>query len=449
MDLLKRLFKKLWHDPVWSKVIASLIIATPSAYFLGLFPILADAFRGIINFLSKSTNVYNWILVCLIIISFVAVIIAAKIIHQKAFGVSRVLRFVPLYRQRWWHLAKQQDGSCCSQIVVDIQVTNIVNAPIQIVKVSLIKPKVRIIRAEASLPVEGTSYHSSKHPVQPHGTTTASIHIMTRGKLADQGNPICITLGITDQFGNEYRINNIIIETPDKPIRKTTFLNLLRSLKSGDFSFFRQRGHTDPQAPIMQWTYTPGLKSIDVCEAILKEEKRNYAACGRDRGGLGSLNVGLQSEPNYGVTQVGKVPELLWRKDQGEHISSPNLERLVRTYEALTGPDKDNLEQYLLSHLRKDSPFADVAYFVFLALHRMGRTIDALRTARGFLAGDKFYGYSNLLGTLSALVSHDHFAIEPSLYPQILDVLEGDQEPDFRLREKLNLARLARLDDAP
>jgi hypothetical protein len=327
-------------------------------------------------------------------------------------------------------------------------VTNVVNAPIQIVKVGLIKPKAKIIHAEASLPVQGTRYHSSKQPVQPHGTTTASIHIMTRGKLAAQGNAICITLGITDQFGNEYRINKIIIETTDKPIRKSTFLNLLRSLKSGDFSFFKQRGHTDPQAPIMQWTYTPGLESIDVCEAILKEEKRNYAACGRARGGLGSLNVGLESEPNYGVTEVGKVPEILLRNDQGKHITSPNLDRLLRTYEALTGPDKDNLNQYLLSHLRKDSSFADVAYFVFLALHRMGRTIDALRTARGFLAGDKVYGYSNLLGTLSAVVSHEHFAIEPSLFPQILDVLEGDQEPDFRLGEKINLAKLAFLDDS-
>jgi predicted CDP-diglyceride synthetase/phosphatidate cytidylyltransferase len=100
MDPLKRLFTKLWHDPVWSKVIASLIVAIPSAYFLGLFPILADVFRGTTNFLSESTSVFNGVLICLIIISFVAVIIAAKIIHQKAAEARRVLRFVPLHSQR-------------------------------------------------------------------------------------------------------------------------------------------------------------------------------------------------------------------------------------------------------------------------------------------------------------------------------------------------------------
>jgi hypothetical protein len=34
---------------------------------------------------------------------------------------------------------------------------------------------------------------------------------------------------------------------------------------------------------------------------------------------------------------------------------------------------------------------------VFLALHRVGRTTDAVKTARKFRAGDKVYAYGNLL----------------------------------------------------
>jgi hypothetical protein len=203
----------------------------------------------------------------------------------------------------------------------------------------------------------------------------------------------------------------------------------------------------DSQPPKMPWTYNPEVESIAICDAILKEEKRSYAACGRSHGGLGSLNVRLQSEPNYGWTEVGKVPSLLWKKGDGKNISSPNLERLLSIYENLSDPDKDNLAQYLLSQLQKESPCADVAYFIFLALHRIGRTIDALRTARIFLSADKVHGYSNLLGTLSAVISHEHFGIAPSLYPQILQELEGDQEYDFRLKEKINLAILQQLDD--
>jgi hypothetical protein len=100
----------------------------------------------------------------------------------------------------------------------------------------------------------------------------------------------------------------------------------------------------------------------------------------------------------------------------------------------------------LLSHLHKRSPYADVGYFIFLALHRMDRTVDGLRAARLRLAGDKVDGYSNLLGTLSALISHEHFAIGSGTYSGVLEVLAGDTEPNFRLTEKINLARLQQID---
>ncbi|NJO34982.1 MAG: hypothetical protein HC869_19560 [Rhodospirillales bacterium] len=76
----------------------------------------------------------------------------------------------------------------------------------------------------------------------------------------------------------------------------------------------------------------------------------------------------------------------------------------------------------------------------------MNRTIDALQTARTFLSGDRVFGYSNLLGALSALVSHEYLKIDRDSYPQILDILAGDEEPDFRLRQKINAAQLAHYD---
>jgi hypothetical protein len=196
----------------------------------------------------------------------------------------------------------------------------------------------------------------------------------------------------------------------------------------------------------MPWSYDPALESIGIAEAILKEERRSYAANGRRSGGLGSLNVGLQSEPNYGWTTEGKVPKLLWDVGAAKPIASPNLDRLLSLHSSLDPAARENLDRYLLSRLDRDAPFADVGYFVFLALHRMNKTIDALTTARQFLSGDKDSGYSNLLGTLSAVVSREHHEIDPALFPLILDALAGDDEHDFRLREKLNLATLEALD---
>jgi hypothetical protein len=88
------------------------------------------------------------------------------------------------------------------------------------------------------------------------------------------------------------------------------------------------------------------------------------------------------------------------------------------------------------------SEFSDVGYFIFLALHRFDRTADALETARTWLKGDKVFGYSNVLGVLSALISHEYFRINKQMYQVILRILDGEDEPDFRLHNKINLALL-------
>ncbi len=353
----------------------------------------------------------------------------------------RVLRFVPLNRQSWWHLAKQQDDSFVSQIRLDIQASNISDRPMQIVKVRLVRPRAEVIQEDALLPMEGSPYHSHRHAVPPHGTVAAGVHIMARGSLAAQGKGIRITVGLTDQIGEEYKIKNLRVATRDPPPQRRPLKDRLR-----DFQPFKWvTAKTEPPKLTPPWSFTPGFEYLDICKAVLSEEKRSYAANGRIRGGLGSFNVGLQSEPNKGWTTVGQIPQLLWEVGRAPLISSPNLDRLLAQYAALGQQDKYNLESYLLTQLQKDSQFSDVSYFVFLSLHRMGRTIDALQTARTFLAGEKVFGYSNLLGILAALVSCEHGSLDPQLYPQILDALPTD-EHDFGIREKINLAKLQYLD---
>ena len=46
---------------------------------------------------------------------------------------------------------------------------------------------------------------------------------------------------------------------------------------------------TKEETAKMPWTYEPGAKYVDVCEAILTEEERYYKANGRSCGGLGNL----------------------------------------------------------------------------------------------------------------------------------------------------------------
>jgi hypothetical protein len=367
--------------------------------------------------------------------------------RHKAIADRRALRLVPLHHQRWWHLAKQQDNRFISQIRLDVDAANITDYPVRIVKVSLVRPKIKgvPVHAEVSFPMAGSPYYDSRHSVPPHDTVTAHLHLMVRGTLASQGHSLRVTLGITDQLGDEYRLKGIVLEPVDAPLPKVPWpqrivFDLRRLYGRGAA---KRAEANEARRLAQEWSHGGTFDAVDL---ILNEEKRAYAARGRISGGLGSLNVGLQSEPGFGATSVGSVPSLLWEKAFAVAVDSPNVQRVLKLRGMLDEKRKGDLERYLLSHLHRSSPYANIGYFLFLVLHRTGRTIDALTTARLYLAGDTVYGYSNVLGTLAAVVSREHFAIDPALYPQIQKALEGDPEYDFRLTEKINLARLLQLD---
>jgi len=99
-----------------------------------------------INFEPLRKTWGSWIWVETIVFSILAITRTLDIIfdffvsHLAATKQSQILRFVPLDRQVWWHLAKQQDDSFASQIHIEIQVTNTSDRPVQILKVRPVPP---------------------------------------------------------------------------------------------------------------------------------------------------------------------------------------------------------------------------------------------------------------------------------------------------------------------
>ena len=363
----------------------------------------------------------------------------------------KVLKFVRLSQDSWWHLAKQPDDSTLTQIALSCQVSNTGDRPVGLVNVRMTKPAAKLVSGMVLLPDNNSPYHSRSHAVPAHGTAKASVHLMAQGALGRRGRPITVTIGLIDQFGHEYRVKWVDLRTGDRPATVPLGQHTAR-LKAAAHGLFARLGIVAPPpvppAPMMPWTFEDGSEYLAQCRVVLQEEKRNYEARGRRSGKLGSLSVGLQSEPNNGWTTDGDVPKLLWDEANAAPITSPNLNIVLRVWNGLSPEHKANVEGFLLTLLSKNSGYADIGYFIFLALHRMGRTIDALTTARAHLAGDKVFGYSNVLGALSAVVSHEHFAMEDSLFSSILIALEGDTESDFRLRKKINFARVEQMNQA-
>jgi hypothetical protein len=63
---------KAWHDPVWSKVIAAIILAVLGAigtYFFNLWPPIGSIVAQFFQLLAETTNVPNWLLSLLVLLS--------------------------------------------------------------------------------------------------------------------------------------------------------------------------------------------------------------------------------------------------------------------------------------------------------------------------------------------------------------------------------------------
>jgi len=61
------LFKKIWHDPIGSVIIASIITGTPIIYF---WEYVKSVYFAIAEFFSRSTEVPNWLLILLSLCAF-------------------------------------------------------------------------------------------------------------------------------------------------------------------------------------------------------------------------------------------------------------------------------------------------------------------------------------------------------------------------------------------
>ncbi|NEV65288.1 hypothetical protein [Thiorhodococcus minor] len=90
------MFRKIWKDPVWSKVIAVGVLALISliaSYFSGVWPFIYSTLSQAWYFLLASTSVSNWLLGIMIVPFFLlgyALLIAFK---EWLFGIESELNF--------------------------------------------------------------------------------------------------------------------------------------------------------------------------------------------------------------------------------------------------------------------------------------------------------------------------------------------------------------------
>lgn len=389
-----------------------------------------------------------WLFVGAVALSFLA--IAAGVIRIIAFirdwrntgDRKRSLVIEPSKTENWWHWSKQTDGSETSQISFKLHVLNRSARPVKIIDVELLKPRgLTSLQSHFMLPLSGSPYVDNRHPAIPNDGVWGVGSVIVKGKLAQVGRPTTVAVQIVDDAGIRYRVA-LSLRPHDLPLPRRPFSSLWR--KGG-----WKLGAASPceEAASFQWEKHPSDPVVsDQIDLILREEQRVYAARGRKQGKLGSLNTGVQSDPSSGWTKAGEIPALLWPKGEADPVGSQNVDRLVRLHGKLDEAGQSEMVEQLLHYLHRGSPFASVSYAIFLALHRAGKTLAGLDKAQGDLRGDKVLGYSNLIATLSAIVSKEHDELPLSLVEEIRKRFGDSDRVEFQLVEKLDRAKLLKLD---
>ncbi len=120
---------------------------------------------------------------------------------------KRVLLFSPIKGRSFWELAEQPDGWFSSAVKAFIQVSNTSPLDVQIINApELLKPKNTNILLRDIAIVTDNGYGSDTITVAAYSSVTLDIYIAVKGKLEEQGNPLYIEIGITDQYGKKYKI---------------------------------------------------------------------------------------------------------------------------------------------------------------------------------------------------------------------------------------------------
>lgn len=108
----KSLISRLWHDPVWSKVIAAAVLIAAGAvgsYFQGFWPTIGAAVTRVVLWIQESTLVPNWLLIILSICTVATLIVGGvmlwAIIFPEAGGRGwRAYTTDEFFSIRWrWH----------------------------------------------------------------------------------------------------------------------------------------------------------------------------------------------------------------------------------------------------------------------------------------------------------------------------------------------------------
>jgi len=412
--------KSLWHDPVWSKVIAATILGLFALVFthLGWWSAITPIWSSL-----WSTSVPLGAL----LLTALSLALAIVQLYRLRSVQLETLRVVQDVRSSFWGLGSVGHIPAM-QVCFDAHVTDISGKPNRILGAEILKP---LTHADI---VSISNNHDARRPqvLNPHETAELRVSFFVQPVVAVTGKEWRSTVILIDQHGNRHQLKNC----------------LFRSIKSG-----KPPEPKDPEEHPFSIA-DPIEKEV---VSVLKAELTRYGVCGRICGGLGSVQLIYQGHAFTGVGGDSWSPnsplnQIIVSDPDAASICSDNLEALMEFYRGL-GSDQERqlFVQSLLDRLAANKGYLAVSYFIVAVLWSVGSLPEALEKTKRDLPENetRVFGLSNVLMLLNGLLKYRY----PDFTNDMLDTIErmthGLTEHTFMIPAKIQAIRTRRLLKTP
>jgi hypothetical protein len=208
--------KRIWADPVWSKVIAGVFLAVGGVVISSLMgwwpnitPIASEIFSPVQSFLINSTLVPNWVLTAICLLWIIGVVFLITPFVRRSVKQDwhdfqhNTLSTVPLGNSFFCNSAKWYNQHATSLSGV-FSITNITDRPVSLVTAFIKSPRKARISAD----------RMEEHVLQPHVPKSIRIQFVPYPAVHQQGKPFKATVVFVDQYDHKYPLKKILFKVP-------------------------------------------------------------------------------------------------------------------------------------------------------------------------------------------------------------------------------------------
>jgi membrane protein implicated in regulation of membrane protease activity len=408
--------KRIWHDPVWSKVISAVILgmlAWAGTHF-GWWSAVAHFWS-----LLWSAAVPLWLLLLIVL----PLLTITVVFYRRRTRASETLRIVQDIRSSFWGPGRRGETPVM-QVSLDGHVTDISGKQNRIVRAEIPKP---LTHADMVLL---SNHHDARRPqvLSPNECAEIRVSFFVEPVVAKPGKNWRSTVIFIDQYGNRHKIKNCVFQS-------------LPSAKP-----------TTPAEP-EEYPYEINDRIEKEVVSVLKAELSRYGVCGRICGGLGSIHIVYRGHALTGVggdswTSNSPLNQVIASDPVAASLKSDNLDALVGFHKGLQSDEERNrFVQALLDRLDANRGYLGISYFIVAVLWMVGSLADALQKAKHSLpVGEtRVFGLSNVLMFLNGLLKYRYPDFTNDMLDDIERMTHGLSEHVFLIPAKLAAIRASRL----